>query len=96
MFNVSHREHHEKPDRLQLAALAGLMFIGVVFVFSATRANEAAATLPWYDQSWVRQIVWYALGIGRGRGAVPGGLSHTGALVVRGFIGPRFFVSPPS
>ena len=24
------------------------------------------AALPWYDQSWLRQIVWYALGIGAG------------------------------
>src|ERR1017187_7183251 len=53
-------------DRLQLVALAGLMFLGVAFVFSATMANQAASTLPWYDQSWVRQIVWYALGLGAG------------------------------
>jgi rod shape determining protein RodA len=66
MFNVFNQVRHEKPDRLQLAALAGLMLIGAAFVFSATRANEAAATLPWYDQSWVRQIVWYALGAGVG------------------------------
>jgi rod shape determining protein RodA len=29
-------------------------------------ANPALAALPWYDQSWVRQLVWYALGIGAG------------------------------
>src|ERR1035438_885894 len=55
-----------KLDRLQLAALAGLMCLGVAFVFSATMANQTASTLPWYDQSWVRQIVWYALGLGAG------------------------------
>jgi rod shape determining protein RodA len=55
-----------KLDRLQLVALAGLMCIGAAFVFSATMANQAASTLPWYDQSWVRQIVWYALGLGAG------------------------------
>jgi len=60
------KEHHEGPDRLQLAALAGLMVIGTMFVYSATMANPAMAVLPWYDQSWVRQIVWYALGIGAG------------------------------
>ncbi|MGA2852758.1 MAG: FtsW/RodA/SpoVE family cell cycle protein, partial [Verrucomicrobiota bacterium] len=53
-------------DRLQLVALAGLMCLGAVFVFSATMANQTASTLPWYDQSWVRQIVWYALGLGAG------------------------------
>ena len=54
----------EPFDRLQIAALAGLMLIGAAFVFSATMVNDVAATLPWYDQSWVRQIVWYALGFG--------------------------------
>jgi rod shape determining protein RodA len=60
------KEHHEGLDRLQLVALAGLMIIGTLFVYSATMANPAMASLPWYDQSWVRQIVWYALGIGAG------------------------------
>jgi rod shape determining protein RodA len=60
------KERHEGLDRLQLAALAGLMFVGTMFVYSATMANPALAALPWYDQSWVRQLVWYALGIGAG------------------------------
>jgi rod shape determining protein RodA len=55
-----------KLDRLQLVALAGLMCLGVAFVYSATVASQAASTLPWYDQSWVRQMVWYALGLGAG------------------------------
>ena len=54
----------ESFDRLQIAALGGLMFIGTAFVFSATMVNDFAAALPWYDQTWVRQIVWYALGFG--------------------------------
>ncbi|MGD0349275.1 MAG: FtsW/RodA/SpoVE family cell cycle protein [Verrucomicrobiota bacterium] len=57
-------ERHAKLDRLQLAALAGLMLLGTLFVYSATMANPALSSLPWYDQSWVRQLVWYALGIG--------------------------------
>src|SRR5665647_2586622 len=61
MFTPTPREQF---DRLQLAALAGLMCLGAAFVFSATMANEYSATLPWYSQSWVRQIVWYAMGIG--------------------------------
>ena len=60
------KEHHEGLDRLQLLALVGLMLIGTMFVYSATMANPAMAALPWYDQSWVRQLVWYALGIGAG------------------------------
>jgi rod shape determining protein RodA len=58
-------ERHNRPDRLQLAALAGLLFLGAVFVFSATTANQSSA-LPWHDQTWVRQIIWYALGLGAG------------------------------
>jgi rod shape determining protein RodA len=60
------KEHHEGLDRLQLAALVGLMLVGTAFVYSATMANPAMAALPWYDQSWVRQLVWYVLGIGAG------------------------------
>ena len=66
MTNPALNEHHRRLDRLQLVALAGLMCIGVAFVFSATMANQTASTLPWYDQSWVRQIVWYALGVSAG------------------------------
>jgi len=58
-------ERRNRPDRLQLAALAGLLFLGAVFVFSATTANQSSA-LPWHDQTWVRQIIWYALGLGAG------------------------------
>jgi rod shape determining protein RodA len=59
-------ERKETFDRLQLAALAGLMFLGAAFVFSATMANESMADLAWYNQTWVRQLIWYALGLGLG------------------------------
>lgn len=51
-------------DRLQLAAVAGLMVVGAFFVFSATMVNESAMELAWWKQAWVRQIIWYALGLG--------------------------------
>ena len=66
MTNTALNERHRGLDWLQLVALAGLMCIGVVFVFSATTASQTASTLPWFDQSWARQIVWYALGLGAG------------------------------
>jgi rod shape determining protein RodA len=66
MFDPSLKERKPGPDRLQLAALAGLMFLGAAFVFSATTASESAAALPWMDQTWVHQLVWYALGIAAG------------------------------
>ena len=43
MVDLSINERESRPDRLQLAALAVLMFIGTMFVFSATMANTAAA-----------------------------------------------------
>jgi len=54
----------ESFDRPQIVALAGLMFLGAAFVFSATMVNDAAATLPWYAQTWFHQVIWYALGLG--------------------------------
>jgi rod shape determining protein RodA len=54
----------EKFDKLQLLALAGLMFLGTAFVYSATMANDNAGLLAWHQQAWVRQIFWYGLGIG--------------------------------
>ncbi len=57
-------ERHNLPDRLQLAALVGLMFMGAAFVFSATVVNQSL--VPWYDEMWIRQIIWYVLGLGAG------------------------------
>jgi rod shape determining protein RodA len=56
-------EREPKLDRLQLIAFAALMFIGAVFVFSATTANQSSA-LPWFDKIWIRQIIWYSIGLG--------------------------------
>jgi rod shape determining protein RodA len=66
MVDPSINERGGKPDRLQLVALVGLMCLGTAFVFSATMVNESAAALPWFKQTWVHQIVWYALGLGAG------------------------------
>jgi rod shape determining protein RodA len=66
MVDPSINEHGQKLDQLQLLALAGLMVIGALFVCSATLANPDVAVLPWYDQMWIRQIFWYAIGIGAG------------------------------
>ena len=59
-----HQVPREKFDKLQFLALAGLMFLGAAFVFSATMANDSAGLLAWYQQAWVRQIFWYAVGSG--------------------------------
>jgi rod shape determining protein RodA len=56
----------EKPatlDKLQLAAIAGLMVVGAAFVYSAQMFRPAAADLGWIDQWWVRQILFYCVGV---------------------------------
>jgi rod shape determining protein RodA len=63
MANFFPQERESRLDPVQLLALGALMFIGTMFVYSATMATAPAA-LPWYDQTWVRQIIWYALGLG--------------------------------
>ncbi len=50
-------------DRLQLAAIFGLMLIGLSFIFSATMFTESAASAPIIKQLWFRQSVWYGVGI---------------------------------
>ncbi len=64
MFNPALNERPSRLDRLQLAALFGLMLLGAAFVFSATMGRETAAETLWYNQRWFRQLVWYVLGAG--------------------------------
>lgn len=54
----------DQPDWLQLAALGVLMLLGAAFIYSATRGSEVVRALPWHDQPWLRQLVWYLLGLG--------------------------------
>jgi rod shape determining protein RodA len=68
MFDVHFKEPHGRLDKLQLVAIVGLMLLGAAFVYSATTVNEPAATTPWYHHSWLRQIIWYMLGIGAATG----------------------------
>jgi rod shape determining protein RodA len=63
MVDPSINEKPNQLDRLQLVALAVLMFIGTMFVYSATMANQSA-TVSWFSQIWVRQIIWYVIGLG--------------------------------
>src|SRR3954468_24536519 len=64
MFDVINNAQQSRVDKLQMAALVGLMAIGVAFVYSATMIGQTAISLPIYDQLWFRQIVWYVLGVG--------------------------------
>ncbi len=62
MFDADLNQRQPRIDRLQLLALLGLMLLGATFVYSATMVGEAANAAAWYNQGWVRQIVWYVLG----------------------------------
>src|SRR4051794_1137997 len=64
MFTSLFSESQSSIDRLQLAALCGLMLIGGLFVYSATMVTESALMAPWFKQLWVRQVFWYFVGAG--------------------------------
>ncbi len=64
MHSLTLNESRGQFDRLQIAALVGLMLLGAAFVYSATMSSESAASLPLLKQLWFRQIVWYGIGIG--------------------------------
>ncbi|HMC27321.1 MAG TPA: FtsW/RodA/SpoVE family cell cycle protein [Verrucomicrobiae bacterium] len=57
------REQHARFDWLMIGAVAGLMVVGVCFIYSATMANEALNTAPWYSQRYFMQIAWYIIGL---------------------------------
>ena len=64
MFDVITSDQQPRIDRLQLAALCGLMLLGAAFVYSATMASGSSSMVPLYNQMWFRQIIWYLLGVG--------------------------------
>ncbi|MBU6411383.1 MAG: FtsW/RodA/SpoVE family cell cycle protein, partial [Verrucomicrobia bacterium] len=66
MVDPSINERDGRLDKLQLVALAGLMFIGAAFVFSATMVNPDEVARPWFAQTWFHQVIWYIMGIGAG------------------------------
>jgi rod shape determining protein RodA len=55
---------HQQIDWLLLAAVCCLMLVGTAFVYSASFADTSAQTLSWFRQIHVKQLIWYALGVG--------------------------------
>jgi len=45
-----------------LAAIVGLMVVGAMFIASAKMVEESVRAVPWYAQSYFRQIIWYLTG----------------------------------
>ncbi|MBI3849296.1 MAG: rod shape-determining protein RodA [Verrucomicrobia bacterium] len=63
MFGSTSNDRHARIDLLLVLALLGLMVLGAAFVYSATMANESTSALPWYAQSYFKQIIWYFVGL---------------------------------
>ncbi len=63
MSSLALNESTPRIDRLQLAAVFGLMLVGLAFVFSATMVSETAQAQPLVKQLWFRQGFWYTCGI---------------------------------
>lgn len=59
MFETHLNERQSRLDWQMIAAVFGLMVIGVLFIYSAKPPSEAS---PWYRDYYVRQIIWYVLG----------------------------------
>src|SRR5687767_2210263 len=64
MFAQPINERQNRVDWILLTALAGLMVMGVAFIYSATMANESTTHLAWFRQPHFKQLVWYAVGLG--------------------------------
>ena len=63
MFDSLFTEPKSRVEKLQIAAVGLLMLLGTAFVYSATVTGESSGSGSWYNQLWVRQIVWYGLGL---------------------------------
>jgi len=63
MTPLALKDTSPRVDRLQIAALVGLMLVGVAFIFSATMVSDSAAAQPLVKQLWVRQLVWLSAGL---------------------------------
>ncbi|HXT40928.1 MAG TPA: rod shape-determining protein RodA [Candidatus Angelobacter sp.] len=61
MFEPHLNERQSRVDWQMIVAVLGLMVIGVSFIYSAKPPTETTA---WYNAFYVRQIIWYAMGIG--------------------------------
>ncbi len=64
MYEAKLNERKSFLDWPLVLALLGLMFLGTAFIYSASFANESAHTLSWFKQLYVKQIIWYEIGIG--------------------------------
>ena len=65
MFAIGQTERQSRIEWLQLLGLAGLMAVGVLFIYSATHAR-VSDPIPWHKELFVRQLFWCFAGLGIG------------------------------
>jgi rod shape determining protein RodA len=65
MFAIGQTERQSRIEWLQLLGLAGLMAVGVLFIYSATHAR-VSDPIPWHKELFIRQIFWCFAGVGLG------------------------------
>jgi rod shape determining protein RodA len=63
MYEAVLRENRAQVDWPMLAALLGLMAVGVAFIYSASSVQENLSALPWYRQYAFQQIGWCLFGL---------------------------------
>jgi len=62
MNDTSLQPKTPRADLTLWIAVAGLMALGLAFVASSTLAAEEMNRVPFWQQSWVRQGIWYLIG----------------------------------
>jgi rod shape determining protein RodA len=62
MFAIGQPERQSRVEWLQLLGLLGLIFVGVLFIYSATHAR-AVESIPWHKELFIRQIFWCVSGL---------------------------------
>jgi len=63
MYDSVLNERPQQVDWVMLAAIVGLMVVGAMFIASAKMVEESVRAVPWYAQSYFRQIIWYLTGL---------------------------------
>jgi cell division protein FtsW (lipid II flippase) len=62
MYDPRLNEKKSEFDWPLFGATIGLMLIGTAFIYSVTAGR--VPQVAWYRQEYVRQIIWYVLGLG--------------------------------
>jgi len=63
MYEAHLNERQARFDWVMVAAIVGLMLVGTAFIYSASAAHEPAG-IAWYQMRHMRQICFYAFGLG--------------------------------